>query len=48
MIAMGFSDINTDPHIAFLPASVLFLTVLSLNLFVDRLRRKADLGGGAI
>ena len=40
MIAKGFSDINTDPHITFLPALVLFLTVLSLNLIGDRLRRK--------
>jgi peptide/nickel transport system permease protein len=48
MIAMGFSDINTDPHITFLPALVLFLTVLSLNLIGDRLRRKFDLRGGAL
>jgi len=40
MIAKGFSDINTDPHITFLPALVLFLTVLSLNLIGDRLRQK--------
>jgi peptide/nickel transport system permease protein len=48
MIAMGFSDINTDPHITFLPALVLFLTVLSLNLIGDRLRRKFDLRGGVL
>jgi len=48
MIAMGFSDINTDPHITFLPALVLFLTVLSLNLIGDRLRRKFDLRSGAL
>ncbi len=48
MIAMGFSDINTDPHITFLPALVLFLTVLSLNLIGDRLRRKFDLRGSAL
>ncbi|MEE3000098.1 MAG: ABC transporter permease [Pseudomonadota bacterium] len=40
MIAQGFSDINTDPHITFLPAFFLFLTVLSLNLVGDFLRKK--------
>ena len=40
MIAQGFPDINTDPHITFLPASFLFLTVLSLNLIGDYLRNK--------
>jgi len=40
MIAQGFSDINTDPHLTFLPALFLFLTVLSLNLIGDHLRKK--------
>ena len=40
MIAKGFPDINTDPHITFLPAAALFLTVLSLNLIGDQLRQK--------
>ncbi len=40
MIAQGFPDINTDPHITFLPAMFLFLTVLSLNLIGDFLRNK--------
>ncbi len=40
MIAQGFPDINTDPHITFLPALFLFLTVLSLNLIGDQLRKK--------
>ena len=31
MIAEGFADINTDPHLSFMPALVLFLTVFSLN-----------------
>jgi len=38
MIAQGFPDINTDPHITFMPALFLFLTVLSLNLIGDYLR----------
>ena len=40
MIAEGFADINTDPHMSFMPALALFITVLSLNLIGDRLRRK--------
>ena len=40
MIAQGFPDINTDPHITFLPALFLFLTVLSLNLIGDHLRSR--------
>ena len=39
MIAEGFADINTDPHLSFMPALVLFLTVLSLNLIGDFFRR---------
>jgi len=40
MIAEGFADINTDPHLSFMPALVLFLTVLSLNLIGDCFRRR--------
>ena len=48
MIAQGFSDINTDPHITFLPALFLFLTVLSLNLIGDHLRKKFTIRQSAI
>ena len=48
MIAAGFTDINTDPHIAFLPALVLFLTVLSLNMIGDRLHSKFTTRGSAL
>jgi len=48
MIAQGFSDINTDPHITFLPALFLFLTVLSLNLIGDQLRKKFIIRQSAI
>ncbi len=48
MIAKGFSDIETDPHITFIPALILFLTVLSLNLMGDRLRRKLDARASAL
>ena len=40
MIAEGFADINTDPHLSFMPALVLFLTVFSLNLIGDCFRRR--------
>ena len=40
MIAEGFADINTDPHLSFMPALVLFLTVLSLNLIGDCFRQR--------
>ena len=48
MIAKGFTDIDTDPHITFIPALILFLTVLSLNLMGDRLRRKMDSRASAL
>ena len=48
MIAQGFPDINTDPHITFLPALILFLTVLSLNLIGDYLRNKFSVRGSAL
>ena len=48
MIAQGFADINTDPHITFLPALFLFLTVLSLNLIGDHLRKKFTIRQSAI
>ena len=48
MIAKGFTDIDTDPHITFIPALILFLTVLSLNLMGDRLRRKMDARASAL
>jgi peptide/nickel transport system permease protein len=48
MIAQGFPDINTDPHITFLPALFLFLTVLSLNLIGDHLRKKITVRQSAL
>jgi peptide/nickel transport system permease protein len=48
MIAQGFPDINTDPHITFMPALILFLTVLSLNLIGDQLRHKFTIRESAL
>ena len=42
------ADINTDPHITFLPVLFLFLTVLSLNLIGDHLRKKYIIRQSAI
>ena len=48
MIAEGFPDINTDPHLSLMPAFVLFVTVLSLNLIGDRLRHRLAFRGNVI
>ncbi|PCI26144.1 MAG: hypothetical protein COB67_10325 [SAR324 cluster bacterium] len=38
MIAEGWELLEEAPHITMIPATVLFLTVLSLNLLVENLR----------
>jgi len=47
MIAEGRSSLDIAPHIAFIPAGVMFLTVLAFNLVGDRLRALTDPRGGA-
>jgi peptide/nickel transport system permease protein len=47
MIADGREVLDEAPHIALIPAAVLFLTVLSLNLLGDTLRSWARQRGGA-
>jgi peptide/nickel transport system permease protein len=47
MIAEGRGVMDEAPHIALIPAIVLFLTVLSLNLLGDSLRSWARSRGGA-
>ncbi|MHA6627263.1 ABC transporter permease [Pseudonocardia sichuanensis] len=42
MIAEGKRHLETSPHVAAIPAVVMFLTVLSLNLVGDRLRGRFD------
>jgi peptide/nickel transport system permease protein len=44
MIASGQRKLKTDPHLVFVPATVMFLTVLSLNRFGEWVR-KVVLGG---
>ena len=47
MIAEGRDSLDVAPHIAFIPAGVMFLTVLSFNLVGDTLRAVSDPRGGA-
>lgn len=42
MIAEGKRHLRTAPHVAMIPAFVMFLTVLSLNFVGDRLRSRFD------
>ncbi len=42
MIAEGRDSLDTAPHIAFIPAGVMFLTVLAFNLVGDTLRAVTD------
>ena len=42
MIAGGRSHLNTSPHISLIPAIVMFVTVLALNSFGDKLQRRHD------
>jgi peptide/nickel transport system permease protein len=41
MIADGLLKLKTDPHVVFVPATVMFLTVVSFNRVGDYARRKA-------
>lgn len=41
-IAKGFEEIVEAPHMTFIPAFFMFLTILSLNLMGDRLRKMSD------
>lgn len=42
MIADGFSELAYSPHVTFIPAVWMFLTILSLNLIGDKLRSMSD------
>ncbi|KPJ76373.1 MAG: hypothetical protein AMJ54_11990 [Deltaproteobacteria bacterium SG8_13] len=43
MIAAGKEVLDEAPHVALLPAAVMFITVLSFNLLGDRLRELTDI-----
>jgi peptide/nickel transport system permease protein len=42
MMSEGREQLDVAPHIAFIPAIVMFLTVLAFNLAGDRLRALTD------
>jgi len=42
MISAGQSELNTAAHISLIPASVMFVTILSLNVVGEKLRRRFD------
>lgn len=43
MIAAGVSELAFHPHISFVPAGVMFLTIFAVNSVSDALRRLTDL-----
>ncbi|MBO4120168.1 ABC transporter permease [Cupriavidus gilardii] len=48
MIADGREALERVPHVSLIPAAVMFLTVLSLNLLGDALRRRAGAATGSV
>ncbi len=48
MIADGFEEIAKAPQVTFVPAGVMFLTILSLNMIGDRLRALTDVKTSAV
>ena len=48
IIAAGRQDLQDAPHIVFMPAAVMFLTVLAFNLAGDRLREVLEIKEGAL
>ncbi len=48
MIADGQVDLATLPYIPFIPAALMFLTVLSINLIGERLRARTDVRGSVL
>lgn len=48
MIADGFEDISRAPHVTLVPAAVMFLTILSLNMIGDSLRAITDVKASTV
>ncbi len=48
MVLEGSKDLETAPHIAFVPATALFLTVLALNFAGDKIRGHFDVKESAL
>jgi peptide/nickel transport system permease protein len=45
MVAVGQPKLKTHPHLVFVPAIALFLTVLSLSRIGEHLRARTQIGG---
>ena len=48
MIADGFEDIGRAPQVTLVPAAVMFLTILSLNMIGDSLRALSDVKASSV
>jgi peptide/nickel transport system permease protein len=48
LIAVGRPQLETDPHVTFFPAGVMFLTILSLNYIGDALQGRYAVREGAL
>ncbi len=48
MIADGFDEISRAPHVTFVPAAIMFLTILSLNMIGDTLRALSDVKASSV
>ena len=48
MIADGFEEISRAPQVTFVPAAVMFLTILSLNMIGDSLRALTDVKASSV
>lgn len=48
MISEGYSELGYAPHVTFVPAAVMFFTILSFNLIGDRLRTLTNARAGQI
>ncbi len=48
MMGEGRTVLNTDPHVVLVPATVMFLTLLSLNFLADYISRRFDIKEAAL
>jgi len=48
MISEGYSELSFAPHVTFIPAAAMFLTILSFNLVGDRLRTLTNARSGQL
>ncbi len=48
MISEGYSELSFAPHVTFVPAAAMFMTILSFNLVGDRLRTLTNARSGQL